>query len=65
MLLSGETRTYVSRRLSAVLVEVARAVAEIVPDVGQLELQELGRRLHDEQLNVAVLGQFKRGKSTS
>ncbi len=64
MLLSGETRSYVSRRLSAVLVDVERAVTEIDPGAEQLELHELGRRLHDEQLNVAVLGQFKRGKST-
>jgi Dynamin family len=46
-----------------VLEEVARAGAETIPGV-ELELQELGRRLHVQQLNVAVLGQFKRGKST-
>jgi len=46
------------------LIEVVRRMSQINPEHGNNRLQELNEKLTQQQFNLVVMGQFKRGKST-
>jgi small GTP-binding protein len=51
-------------RLGALVDELLELAAGIVPAIARLDLEEGRHRLREEHVNLVVLGEFKRGKST-
>lgn len=46
------------------LLEIVEILSQIKPEDGNKRLQELNEKLTQQQFNLVVMGQFKRGKST-